>query len=98
MNLKAYYEKSKNIPILREVDVLVAGGGTAGMIAGLAAARAGANTLVLERLNCLGGNFTAGLMTTTWTFNDQKKLVVKGIPLELDVYKRQLMRRKLYGA
>ena len=48
MNLKAYYEKSKNIPILREVDVLVAGGGTAGMIAGLAAARAGANTLVLE--------------------------------------------------
>lgn len=83
MNLKAYYEKSKNIPILREVDVLVAGGGTAGMIAGLAAARAGANTLVLERLNCLGGNFTAGLMTTTWTFNDQKKLVVKGIPLEL---------------
>jgi hypothetical protein len=76
-------EPARTIPVLREVDVLVAGGGTAGMIAGLAAARAGASTLVLERLNCLGGNFTAGLMTTTWTMNDQKKLIVKGIPLEL---------------
>lgn len=80
---KKIQELARTIPVLREVDVLVAGGGTAGMIAGLAAARMGAKTLVLERLNCLGGNFTAGLMTTTWTFNDQEKLIVKGIPLEL---------------
>lgn len=83
MDKKEIREAERSIPVLREVDVLIAGGGTAGMIAGLAAARAGARTLVLERLNCLGGNFTAGLMTTTWTMNDQKKLIVKGIPLEL---------------
>ncbi|BCV24883.1 FAD-dependent oxidoreductase [Gelria sp. Kuro-4] len=81
--VKEIREAARTIPVLREVDVLVAGGGTAGMVAGLAAARAGAQTLVLERLNCLGGNFTAGLMGTTWTFSDQKKLIVRGIPLEI---------------
>ena len=81
--MRTIREQARDIPVFREVDVLVAGGGTAGMIAGLAAARAGAKTLVVERLNCLGGVFTAGMMTTTWTFNNQKDLIVKGIPLEL---------------
>jgi hypothetical protein len=64
-------------------DVIVAGGGAAGAVAALAAARTGAKTLVIERLNCLGGNLTAGIMGTTWTFNDQEKVIVKGIPLEI---------------
>jgi len=79
---RVYHESSRDIPVYNEFEVVVAGGGTAGMIAGLAAARAGAKTLVIERLNCLGGNSTAGLMTTTWTFNDQQKQIVKGIPYE----------------
>ena len=64
-------------------DVIVAGGGTAGAIAAIALGRTGARTLVIEQLNCLGGNFTAGIMGTTWTFNDQEKVIVRGIPLEL---------------
>lgn len=64
-------------------DVIVAGGGAAGAVAALAAARTGAKTLVIEKLNCLGGNLTAGMMGTTWTFNDQEKVIVKGIPLEI---------------
>lgn len=43
-------------------DVVVAGGGTAGTIAAIAAARAGAKTLLVERGNCLGGTATAGLI------------------------------------
>jgi hypothetical protein len=43
-------------------DVVVAGGGTAGMVAAIAAARAGAKTLLVERGNCLGGTATAGLI------------------------------------
>ncbi|AMJ61561.1 FAD-dependent oxidoreductase [Bosea sp. PAMC 26642] len=70
-------------PLRSEFDVIVAGGGVSGAIAAIAAARTGARTLVIEKLNCLGGNFTAGIMGTTWTFNDKEKLVVKGIPLEL---------------
>lgn len=79
---KTYVEQERELPVYKEVDVLVAGGGTAGMMAAVAAARAGAKTLVLERMNCLGGNVTSGFMTTTWTFNDQTKQIVKGLPYE----------------
>lgn len=42
-------------------DVLVAGGGTAGAIAGIAAARTGARTLIVEQYGSLGGVLTLGM-------------------------------------
>ena len=48
------------LPVGREVDVLVVGGGPAGVGAALAAARLGAKTLIIEQFNCLGGVATAG--------------------------------------
>lgn len=47
-------------PIVEAVDVLVAGGGTAGCIAALAAARNGASVMLVERYGYLGGMMTAG--------------------------------------
>lgn len=47
----------------READVVIAGGGVAGFCAGIAAARNGASTLVIERYGFLGGMFTGGNMT-----------------------------------
>lgn len=45
-----------------EVDVLVAGGGPAGIAAAVSAARAGCRTLLVERYNHLGGLWTGGLV------------------------------------
>jgi hypothetical protein len=47
-------------PVVEETDVLVLGGGTAGVLAALAAARNGARTILVERYGYLGGMITAG--------------------------------------
>jgi len=51
------------VPVLGEVDVVVIGGGTGGAPAGIAAARQGAKTLVIEYLHGLGGVGTLGLIS-----------------------------------
>lgn len=78
-----YHEPAKEIPVYGEYDVIVAGGGTAGALSAISAARTGAKTLVLERLDCLGGMLTAGMMSLTWCLNDMEKIVVRGIALEI---------------
>ncbi len=50
-------------PIVAEYDTVVAGGGFAGIAAALAAAREGAEVLLIEREYILGGLGTAGLVT-----------------------------------
>ena len=48
-----------SLPTAAEVDVLVVGGGPAGVGAAFSAARRGAKTLIVEQFNCLGGVATA---------------------------------------
>ena len=50
----------QDLPVLASYDVVVAGGGTSGAPAGIAAARQGAKTLVLEFLDRLGGQTSEG--------------------------------------
>ena len=57
------------LPVLGEYDVVVAGGGTAGAPAGIAAARAGVRTLILEYLPGLGGVGTEGRIATYYHGN-----------------------------
>jgi len=59
----ALSEPSRRVPLLAEVDVLVAGGGPAGIAAAVCAARHGARTLLVERYGFLGGMGTAGGVT-----------------------------------
>ena len=56
-------EQERIIPVVSETDVLVAGGGIAGISAALAAARCGKRTLLVEREFALGGMATLGLIT-----------------------------------
>ena len=55
-------EGARRVPVFRVCDVLVAGGGPAGTAAAIAAARAGADTVLVERHNHLGGLSTGGLV------------------------------------
>lgn len=55
-------ETERQIEVLDSVDVLVAGGGVAGCAAAVAAARAGADTMLIERNGCLGGILTTNII------------------------------------
>ena len=55
------------MPITESHDVIVAGGGIAGLSAAIASARLGASTLLIERYGFLGGLATAGLVNPFMT-------------------------------
>jgi glycine/D-amino acid oxidase-like deaminating enzyme len=55
-------EAARRLPIYHKCDVLVVGGGPSGTAAAVAAARAGADVVLLERYNHLGGLSTGGLV------------------------------------
>ena len=58
-------EPERKIPVTSEVDVLVCGGGIAGVAAAVCAARLGVKVLLVERYGFLGGLVTGGLVITT---------------------------------
>lgn len=64
-------------------DVIIVGGGPAGLIAAIASARNGAKTLLVERDGCLGGMLTMAGTGPQMTYHAGKTQVVCGIPQEL---------------
>ena len=62
-NLLTVREPARKIPVVRETDVIVCGGGPAGFAAAIAAARSGAKTTLIELYGCLGGVWTTGLLS-----------------------------------
>ncbi len=52
----------RQLPVLTETEVLVVGGGPAGVVAALAAQRAGAKVTLIERYGHFGGLWTGGLV------------------------------------
>lgn len=75
----------KSLPVAADVDVLVVGGGPAGVGAAFSAARLGAKTLVIEQFNCLGGVATAGGHGHISKYDDQggSRRIVGGIADEI---------------
>ena len=67
---------AREIPVVRETDVLVVGGGYAGFGAAMCAARNGAKVLLVERQSALGGLVTMGYVALTFSY-------IEGIGCEL---------------
>jgi ribulose 1,5-bisphosphate synthetase/thiazole synthase len=62
-----YLEPARSIAVLASCEVLVVGAGPAGLSAALAARRAGADVILLERYGCFGGVITTvGMETLAW--------------------------------
>jgi hypothetical protein len=90
--MKTVRESARDVPVLAEVDVLVVGSGPGGLGAALGAARAGVDTLLVERFGCLGGNITVvGVESLAW-YRREKTVDSEGIGVELE------QRAKAMGA
>lgn len=75
-------EPARQTPVRYKYDVVVAGGGSAGLCAAIAAARTGADTMLIERHAFCGGNAT--LFLPLLSFLDQQgNEVIKGIAKEV---------------
>ncbi len=84
-----FVENIKGLPV-REFDVIVAGAGTAGVVAAIASARQGAKTALIEAKGYPGGTVVEGGTALHSYFNlwkafpgVEKRQVVKGIPQEI---------------
>lgn len=69
-DMKIITEPSRQTRVCYEADVAVVGGGPGGHSAAVAAARAGARTVLLERYGHLGGMTTGGLVTMIHAMSD----------------------------
>jgi hypothetical protein len=77
-------EPARDVPVYRRCDVLVVGGGPSGTAAAVAAARLGAQVVLLERYNHLGGLATGGLVIWIDRMTDwEGRTVIRGFAEEI---------------
>ncbi|HEY1427000.1 MAG TPA: FAD-dependent oxidoreductase [Caulobacteraceae bacterium] len=90
--MRRILEPARETPVVHETAVLVVGSGPAGLSAALAAARSGAETTLLERYGCFGGNITqVGVEGFAW-YRHPGTVDSEGIGRELEE------RARLMGA
>ena len=77
--IKTILEPEKTIPVKDEVDILVVGGGPAGIMAARAAAESGLKVMLIESRGYLGGNLTLGLPILGY-LGRKGNQVVEGLP------------------
>ena len=80
-------EPERKIPVIANVDLLVCGGGFAGVAAAISAAKNGVKVMLLEKYGFLGGLVTAALVITTPPLNNG---------LNIEIYRR-LKEKSVYA-
>ena len=81
--MNTYREPGRDLPAMAPADVIVCGAGPAGVAAAITAARAGATVRLFEVHGCLGGIWTAGLMS--WMMDSSGKAgLARDIPRALE--------------
>lgn len=80
-------QPERTLPVIHQTDVLVVGGGTAGVMAAVAAKRAGVSVAIAERYGCFGGLWTGGMVLvvigTHAKVGGEKRKVIRGLGDEL---------------
>ncbi|MFQ3243431.1 MAG: ribulose 1,5-bisphosphate synthetase/thiazole synthase [Arenicella sp.] len=77
-------ETARQTPVIHTTDVLVVGSGPAGLAAAIAASREGAETTLLERYGCFGGNITqVGVEGFAW-YRHPQTVDSEGIGIEFE--------------
>ncbi|MBQ7643015.1 MAG: FAD-dependent oxidoreductase [Clostridia bacterium] len=84
-----FTENEKKIKVIEEADILVCGGGPAGIGAALRAGREGLKTVLIKAQYCLGGVATAGLMSH-WVGYSSSEILE-------EIYSRQEEKNKILG-
>ncbi|MHA1257786.1 MAG: FAD-dependent oxidoreductase, partial [Promethearchaeota archaeon] len=88
--MKDIEEPSKKIPIMAETDVLVIGGGPAGLSAAVAAAREGVKTMLVERYGCFGGVITQTMIGAIAWYRYAKTVESGGLGMEFERRAKEL--------
>ena len=84
MSTETIREQARETPVLKRTQVLVVGGGSAGVSAAVAAGRAGAEVTLVERYGSLGGLATGGLVALLLSLDDGRgRQVIAGLCQEL---------------
>jgi len=84
--MTTYNEPARDIPVSDRAAVVVGGGSPTGVAAAVAAARQGADVLLVERYGCFGGQMVTGLVMTMGEqpfFDDHHRQIVGGFAREL---------------
>ena len=89
--MQSFYEETKRIPFRGSYDIVVVGGGVAGVGAAIAAAREGLKVLIIEKTIALGGQATLGHVVKYEPMDDNGRQIIGGISEEL------LKKSILYG-
>lgn len=79
-------QPEKQIPVVYDADVCILGGSCTGVFAAIRAARLGAKVVLVEKLNCLGGTATAGLVNVWHSLldTDYNEQIIGGLTYEVE--------------
>lgn len=80
---KTLRESLRDVPVVDRSDVVVVGGGPAGISAAVSAARNGASVTLLERYPYLGGLAAGGMVLLLDDMHNDTEITVKGICMEM---------------